>query len=74
MQIKPCPFCGSHGVFLAENVGVKRKFYVQCDCLAQGPHHRTEEDAVDAWNIVSAESLVGAWGDSDEETPTRPPD
>ena len=55
MGIKPCPFCGSHGVTLAENVGVKRKYYVQCDCLAQGPHCHTEDDAVKAWNIVIAD-------------------
>lgn len=54
-EIKPCPFCGSHGVALAELVGVKRRFYVQCDCLAQGPHCRTEDDAVKAWNIVIAD-------------------
>lgn len=75
MGIKPCPFCGSHGVTLAENVGVKRKYYVQCDCLAQGPHCHTENDAVKAWNIVSTESLVGAYEDYGDETPTlRPPD
>jgi len=74
MRINPCPFCGSHGVTLAENVGVNRKYYVQCDCLAQGPHTFNDVDAVEAWNIVSAESLAGIdWGDDDASPTDRPP-
>ena len=75
MEIKPCPFCSSTNVGLTRSEVSKRRYWVECeDCRAQGPHHHEHQDAVEAWNIVSAESLVGAWGDEDETPVTRPPD
>lgn len=47
-ELKPCPFCGSERVNVAEIVG---DFFAICgECGAQGKQMATISDAVSAWN------------------------
>lgn len=53
----PCPFCGC-----AEAVCIEPEkhgaYYVWCGndkCLAEGPARETEEAAIEAWNVATAE-------------------
>lgn len=47
-ELKPCPFCGSERVNVAEIVG---DFFAVCgNCGAQGKQRATISDAIGAWN------------------------
>jgi Lar family restriction alleviation protein len=46
-KLKPCPFCGGN------NLSVKgvTVYWVECnDCNAASSVHKTEEEAIEAWN------------------------
>lgn len=56
--LKPCPFCGSADVetdFVVTPIG-KYLNVVCCGCLACGPAHRTEPEAIAAWNQRAVET------------------
>ncbi len=49
----PCPFCGSRDLSIDHLGDGEREFFcVTCgQCEADGPIMRTEEGAVEAWNM-----------------------
>ena len=52
-ELNPCPYCGSHGLcVISSKTG---SFWVWCTtCEATSSTERTREDAIEAWNRVSA--------------------
>jgi Lar family restriction alleviation protein len=54
MDLKPCPFCGSHGDMLRMSGNGADTFWVTCDiCEADGPvaAKETEAGAIEGWNL-----------------------
>lgn len=51
-NLKPCPFCGSHDVQLAnENYDPCTYKFGHCECGAKGPERLIAADAIAAWNL-----------------------
>jgi len=56
MSLKPCPFCGSTGAWVAiseDDCGRNKAFTVECgnmSCGAEIGWHPRESDAVEKWN------------------------
>lgn len=44
-NLRPCPFCGSHNIVLADNVALKC-----ADCKAETGWHSNVNDLINAWN------------------------
>ena len=55
-ELKPCPFCGAKAQFVKLNNGV---CYVRCPnfCSEQGLTFKIEEEAIEAWNRRTPESV-----------------
>ncbi len=52
--LKPCPFCGKPGAIcvLEDEPGSSpASFWVNCFCGIETPERRTEQEAVELWNI-----------------------
>lgn len=54
---RPCPFCGGSDALEVENLGFDIWMWavVCCECGAQGPRARREDEAVSAWDCTKAE-------------------
>jgi Lar family restriction alleviation protein len=47
--LKPCPFCGGKPINTRDTTF--DKYWVFCSvCFASGPHMKTKEEAIAAWN------------------------
>ena len=44
-NLRPCPFCGSHNIVLADNVALKC-----ADCKAETGWHSNVNELINAWN------------------------
>lgn len=53
MKIKPCPFCGSYNLRIAEKFSNLPIFVYCSDCHTCGPHtNETETEAIELWNAA----------------------
>lgn len=53
MKIKPCPFCGSYNLRIAEKFSNLPIFVYCSDCHACGPHtNDTATEAIELWNAA----------------------
>ena len=61
-ELKPCPFCGSSGITLMEEVAESSEWSVCCwDCDVTGPQFEDAPDAIAHWN-TRPESVLVATG------------
>ena len=59
----PCPFCGGEAKMchVTQIWEPKDSYWVKCgDCHTSGKHHRTETEAITAWNTRAPEQAIAA--------------
>lgn len=75
-ELKPCPFCGGEAEmhYVSDIFSRHRPSYWSqcCNCRMSGKHHRTRQEAIDAWNTRAERTcefkpFKGPISDTDEE-------
>jgi Lar family restriction alleviation protein len=58
-ELKPCPFCGCDQIQSSEMDKWVVPYARYCrNCRAYGPHKRTYEEAIEAWNTRTKGDIV----------------
>lgn len=65
-ELKPCPFCGSEDITIADDGG-GQIYTACCDCACSGPFGGTDAQLVRLWNMRETDEVE--WIDVNDELP-----